>query len=152
MILTKPFFYQVVCCHVLTRLFCAYSIRQWNCWAVCFRAVSTQSCFASPWQHWTMRVNRSVVLFWSVWLTCSAGSLCPQASHPPCWHPFSILRVLVVTYGQRPKQDLLFPPTLPLLMDSLIQGQCHQHQTEEGEMDSRARAARWIAPGSVYLL
>lgn len=123
---------------------------QWNCWGICFRAASTQSCFASPWQHWTMRVISSVVSFWSVWLTCLAGSHSPQASHPHCWHPFSILHVLAVIFGQRPRLDPSSPPTPHLQMGSLILGQCHQHQTEEGEMDSRVRATRWIVPGLVY--
>lgn len=126
------------------------SIYQLNCWAVCFRAVSTQSCFASPWQHWTMKVSSSVVSFWSVWLTCSAGSLCPLASHPLCWHPFSILHVLAVIFGQRLRQDPSSTPTLPLLMGSLILGQCHQLQMVEGKTDSRVRVARWIGPGLVY--
>ena len=135
---------------LLTRPFCVSSIYQWNCWAVCFRAASTQSCFASPWQHWTVRVSSSVVWFWSVWPTCSAGSLCPQASHPPCWHLFSILHVLVVIFTQRPRQDPSSPPTLPLLMGILTLGQCYQHQMVEGEMDSKVRATRWIVPDSVY--
>lgn len=133
----------------LNQAFFSLQSHQWNCWAVCFRAVSTQSCSASPWQHWTMRVSSSVVLFWSVWLTCSAGSLCPQASHPPYWHPFFILHALVVIFGQRPSRDPSSPQT-PALMVSLIRGQCHQHRMEEGETDSRVRETRWIAPGSVY--
>lgn len=142
--------YWAVCCVLTWPFIFVSSICQWNCLAVCFRAVSTQSCFASPWQHWTMRVSSCVVSFWSVWLTCSAGSLCPQASHPPCWHPFSILHVLAVIFGQRRRQDLSSPQTPRLLMGSSMLGHCHQHRMEADEMDNRVRATRWIVPGLGY--
>lgn len=126
------------------------SLYQLSSWAVCFRAASTQNCSANLWQHWTMKVSSSVVSFWSVWLTCSAGSLCPQASHPPCWPPFFILHVSAVISEQRLRRDPSSPPTHHLLMGSLILGQCHQPQMVEGKMDSRARAVKWIGPDLVY--
>lgn len=120
---------------------------QWNCWAVCFRAANTQSCFVSLWLHWTMRVISSVVLFWSAWLTCSAGSHCPQVLHPPCWHPFSTSHVLVAIYGQRPRRDLSSPP---LLMDSLTLRRC-ERRMGTAETDSRVRLIKRIALGLACL-
>lgn len=120
---------------------------QWNCWAVCFRAANTQSCFVSLWLRWTMRVISSVVLFWSAWLTCSAGSHCPQVLHPPCWHPFSTSHVLVAIYGQRPRRERSSPP---LLTDRSTLGLC-QRQTGRVETDSRVRSIRRIVLVSACL-
>lgn len=75
----------------VTSVFCVCSACQWSCWALCFRAASTQSCSASRWQPWTAKVSNSAASSWNVWLTCSAGSLSPQTSPPPCWHPSSTL-------------------------------------------------------------